>query len=738
MDIFSIASNVSYYQILNFLRPQECLRLKIIERLLKEGSSAEEPINIPLSDYSSDEGSSSSSDNEGKASAKEFSDLEGPCCHPLRAPPCSPELDVEIRKFRYSRMRKIMQELDRIYFQPLFHKKFRFLLKAKRSTIKKRKRKLNKIAMDLSSTTMESQTLREKQNSSIINQITLQYVRNFGKCESSTSIQTLRPQEQDIGNKSKHFNKKRLKAVGPDLEKKRLVKVSRKLRLWLKKRKIFIVRRKLPHRLKFRLKSLHRRKKDERLLLDMPTTDPGSDLLFSTDDEYIDANGVVTCYGTMPPRIRRNLLKSELQRRYIEEIGDGLRNMPPELIITSPSNKPKQKNHSVRILYKPTAAEKYERKLQTTNELPFIGHPAKRTSSWHNLNTAGHSPTLTPYKPSATKNKAHSPFYRPLSKKEPLTKEDLDIKLSLKKKIWTGIQPDDISLGIDRTRPLSWVAPQSLKSKKMSSDQHLNCGLNLAKLSSSNNTKRWENEAFLTACTQKLMEWQIMNSNPDASPCSQKTKVPLKLVVPDINEDRTMCLFKHLANIKKPCTPNSSTKPDNEATSTKIKTKRTTISKVVETSKILTKISKSKPRNNLAITHRAGAKQTGTQHRTHGRSNKFKTGGLVVTAVQTGVSSNGAAGAKKNKKLKSLQNKLANTSNSNANNVGCVEARRPSTHNNNSSNGGLIMAATATTIVRKVKTKLKKKKLSTNVKPETAISLNAIYNNNSDGSTKSQ
>ncbi|GBP07160.1 hypothetical protein EVAR_70842_1 [Eumeta japonica] len=100
----------------------------------------------------------------------------------------------------------------------------------------------------------------------------------------------------------------------------------------------------------------------------MPTTDPGSDLLFSTDDEYIDSNGVITCYGPMPPRIRRHLLKSELQRRYIEEIGDGLRNMPPELIITSPSNKNKQKKHSIRILYNSqTAAEDYERNSKTTS-----------------------------------------------------------------------------------------------------------------------------------------------------------------------------------------------------------------------------------------------------------------------------------------------------------------------------------------------------------------------------------
>ncbi|CAO1409928.1 unnamed protein product [Diamesa tonsa] len=68
---------------------KEKLRTKILTRLSKEGSSADEPLNIPLSDYSSDEGSSSSSDDEGKDSV---CDLEGPCCQPLRVPPSSPVL----------------------------------------------------------------------------------------------------------------------------------------------------------------------------------------------------------------------------------------------------------------------------------------------------------------------------------------------------------------------------------------------------------------------------------------------------------------------------------------------------------------------------------------------------------------------------------------------------------------------------------------------------------------------
>lgn len=69
------------------------------------------------------------------------------------------------------------------------------------------------------------------------------------------------------------------------------------------------------------------------------------------------------------------------------------------------------------------------------------------------------------------------------------------------------------------------------------------------------------------------MEWQIINSNINTSPRSQKTEVPLNLMIPDRNEDRSMCIFKHLANIKTTCTPNSFTKPVTENTS-KQKTKR--------------------------------------------------------------------------------------------------------------------------------------------------------------------
>lgn len=104
LRIYNTSANFSLFIL------QEKLRMKILTRLSKEGSSADEPLNIPLSDYSryeinlqkspndlrsnySDEGdSSSSSDDEGKDS---LCDLEGPCCQALRVPPSSPVLSPE-------------------------------------------------------------------------------------------------------------------------------------------------------------------------------------------------------------------------------------------------------------------------------------------------------------------------------------------------------------------------------------------------------------------------------------------------------------------------------------------------------------------------------------------------------------------------------------------------------------------------------------------------------------------
>ncbi|XP_058827587.1 uncharacterized protein LOC131687507 isoform X2 [Topomyia yanbarensis] len=77
---------------------KEKLRMKILTRLSKEGSSADEPLNIPLSDYSSDEGDTSSSSSEDEAGKDSMAELEGPCCSSLKVPPSSPVLPQKLKR----------------------------------------------------------------------------------------------------------------------------------------------------------------------------------------------------------------------------------------------------------------------------------------------------------------------------------------------------------------------------------------------------------------------------------------------------------------------------------------------------------------------------------------------------------------------------------------------------------------------------------------------------------------
>ena len=156
-----------------------------------------------------------------------------------------------------------------------------------------------------------------------------------------------------------------------------------------------------------------------RAKLDLPTTDPGSDVHFSTDEEetynqlaQIDFDGAECKFGTLP-KTRRILMQSELQRRYIEEIGDGndiLKRMPPELIVTSPS-KLQQTPKPICFTYRssmstaatvihqipmklPTSAGPLPPKTAPTakgllGEFPVIECASRRTNSWHNLHNNG-------------------------------------------------------------------------------------------------------------------------------------------------------------------------------------------------------------------------------------------------------------------------------------------------------------------------------------------------------------
>lgn len=139
-----------------------------------------------------------------------------------------------------------------------------------------------------------------------------------------------------------------------------------------------------------------------RTTLDLPTTDPGSDLHFSTDDEEHSPTGGQNGYGAVAP-LRHTLLQSDLQRRYIEEIGDTVvqkpkpAHMPPELIVTTPSKSgtPGAGGGQKMEVYKLTPRTAPELNAghhpigliqrQVGGTGPVGGAAARRTYSWHNL-----------------------------------------------------------------------------------------------------------------------------------------------------------------------------------------------------------------------------------------------------------------------------------------------------------------------------------------------------------------
>ncbi|XP_037918827.1 uncharacterized protein LOC119656542 isoform X4 [Hermetia illucens] len=441
---------------------KERLRSKIVERLVKEGSSADEPLNIQLSDYSSDEGdtSSSSSDNEGKA--ENCSDLEGPCCQPLKVPPCSPVLTIIQRKDE---------------------KKVKKKQKTKSSNIHKRSKK--------------------------------------------------------------------------------------------------------PHR----------------TVLELPTTDPGSDLQFSTDDEiYVETDG----YGTIP-RAHRHHLQNEIQRRLQNEIPQSDQQMPPELIVT-PAKHKSIESSSLRL----DDRQKQSPPPPALLEFPPIAGTTRRTNSWHNLNKCGQ------------KIRINNTNYIE-------TTENLQFKLSLKKQIWTGVMTD-ASTYSERNVPLSWGVPPILKKKSL----HL---------------IKDDSEALLTACSQKLAAWQQSELKkfqddeevPDENGrAKSKNKVTINLVVPDVAERHQKA--RRSANSSNKMTLKVEQSGSNDPP--KHKKRRNPLSRIAETTQILSRLAKAKvktPSNQKKSSFSSSIVTTTASvsiipplapiTKTH-HHNKFKTGGIVATAVQ--------------------------------------------------------------------------------------------------------
>ncbi|XP_060664413.1 cytosolic carboxypeptidase Nna1 isoform X5 [Drosophila nasuta] len=626
-------------QILNLLKQQERLRSKIIERLMREGSSADEPLNIPLSDYSSDEGNcSSSSDNEGKHSIA-ASDLEGPCCAPIRAPPSSPEVMNEIRKNRRQRVRS---------------------------------------------------------------------------------------------------------------------------------------------------KPLKKRGEVARTALDLPTTDPGSDLHFSTDDEELSPTGKEG-FGAVAP-LRHTLLQSELQRRYIEEIGDMVvkkpkavhHHMPPELIVTTPSKITGPGGVKTLEIYKltPRTAPEQQEGVSQVKTGHAISPAARRTYSWHNLNQeSGHArpnffarepkPSVKIYRAPPRRN-VPSNFIPLAQQRNGGNADDLQLKLSLKKKIWTGAH------GEPENRPLAWYKGNQCKAHPQLANvmasaaaaatamrsgggqaQNVFGASNKELMASAGGTattplppayvgaprrsRKVDQVDLFNACSQKLLMWQQEHKKlqPMHARLMGGTSTSVKL------DD------SHVQMRTSKPKKGTKTASDSEVVASTGKGKRkSSIIKIAETTQLVTRFSRT--RNNTGCSggnNNAAQKQqmtqmqrlifkgteqmnnasaVGLQQQSAGgrTASKFKTGGIVVTAVQQSIVSNtvaGSAGGVSRRMRHAGLVHLKSGPTTVVDDDNAVQYRRNSSSvqiNKPTTAGGISLDTVS--LVRKVKTKLKKRKSRTLAKAASA------------------
>ncbi|XP_017036090.1 cytosolic carboxypeptidase Nna1 isoform X3 [Drosophila kikkawai] len=907
-------------KILNLLKQQDRLRSKIIERLMREGSSADEPLNIPLSDYSSDEGNcSSSSDNEGKHSIT-ASDLEGPCCAPTRAPPSSPEVIHEIRKFRMRRMRKVMHELDKIYFTPLFQRKFKTLIKLKRrrhklggkvtaSPASNAKRLRGGQVSDVNPTAAAAAAAAAKleapsaaptaQHQKLLKQhkqlgkksakrLKGGFARSSESTDSITSSQSESCRDQEApcngvqakrrlakvsggGGGPKKAGSKKKKKYMPTERKKPEVnlkpQVNRNFRLWLANRCIYIYRRKKSQqtrRTKVRSKQPKKRGEVVRTTLDLPTTDPGSDLHFSTDDEEHSPTAGQNGYGAVAP-LRHTLLQSDLQRRYIEEIGDTVvqkpkpAHMPPELIVTTPSKSGTPGAGGVKKMdvYKLTPRTAPE--LDTgrgggggggggppmgmiqrqTGGMGSVGAAARRTYSWHNLDQQQDIPTGSAGKGGGGGGNFYIGDPKPSMKAMPKqvarrsvphnfipqrhggnapTADDLQLKLSLKKKVWTGAHGGDAD-----GRPLSWYKGHSMAGTQMSNNTTasairsaggggtvggsgqsramfpssggrepiataannaaLNMGMPPAFVGAPRKPRKLEQVDLFNACSQKLILWQQQQEEPKRSHPAQQ-QLPQRLMkVEDAPRDRDrererdreqqqremMRAFRPMQMAKKTAAGIGQGKSMQQGQVSevsggggggKVKRKSSSMMKIAETTQLVTRFARNRSSaGGSAVQQLQQQHQQMQQHHHHhhqqhqrmmlksqggagsmpgrmhsagvivGRGpNKFKTGGLVITAVQQPAKMPG--GSNSSRRMRNAASGTLQAKSSSSTGVvnqlsgGALQFQR-------STNGGsgMLTANKSQTgitldtvnLVRKVKTKLKKRKsrtLSTGAAPK--------------------
>ncbi|XP_067638597.1 cytosolic carboxypeptidase Nna1 isoform X10 [Eurosta solidaginis] len=465
----------------------------------------------------------------------------------------------------------------------------------------------------------------------------------------------------------------------------------------------------------------HRKRSDTRIALDLPTTDPSADLIFSTDEEpnTRDDDNYLPQYCTVP-RARR-LLQSELQRRYIEEIGDSVMGrertiMPPELIITSPS-----KGTSITI--RPRVAQsKILPDPLSALEFPVPFQPARRTNSWNNLING----TLKPLCMMRQNSRAPNSY---IANERKL--DELDLKLSLKKKFWAGVKAEECREATGYQRSLSWNPQQRCQHQSGQQKQIAYERINKSTCEKfdQKSLRKVNREIFLNACSQ-LIHWQNDQNNSGKSMTTNGHNTSptiarkigihieaLTLGMPEIIQDeRTFRTFRNVSQVTN--AHKAPTKGDSGILEYKSKRRSNALTKISDTSQLITRLAKAKSKahnslNQPTITRNSGIsihKHVGllsTTSKGHvPGSNRFKTGGYVVTAVQQ------SSTKKVNKQHHNSKSQLS---------IGACTGGTCKKDQKNNCVGGTMLSKTnlsikstlsSNTFVRKVKAKLTKKKSS--------------------------
>lgn len=161
--------------------------------------------------------------------------------------------------------------------------------------------------------------------------------------------------------------------------------------------------------------------------MELPTTEPGCEFFQQLYTESATEDDTEIEDMDSDFRLPRQTSRLEAIRKFSHAACETTCKMPPELIIKS------AKRGNVDIIFncKETNQETVQYNQRYISEFPAISTTNRRTKSWHYLNR---SQTLS-------KSNIESTYEQT---------DSLQLKLSLKKKIWTGS---------DASRPLSWGIP---------------------------------------------------------------------------------------------------------------------------------------------------------------------------------------------------------------------------------------------------------------------------------------